>query len=489
MSDKDLRSVAILGGGITGLSAAAAFRRALPDVRVIVVDCATDKNALTDRAPFALPAIHRFHSQIGITEPDLLRTGATTYRLATRHAGLAPNGRTFYRVYGEYGLPSGSIPFHHIWARAWNADRALEFENYSPAAVLAQANIFVHPEDDLRSPLASYDYTLRLDPLRYRAVLLEVVRQLGADIIEADLLQAEHLPAGGISALRLSDGNRLEADLYLDCAGPAAPLRSLSGDEWVSAADNIPVDRLAILKQSQDALSPVDGVTHYPGGWHLVSPHGCELYGWASSNGPPTEIAHGDAVTVTISPGYRLQPWRDNVIALGDAAIQIDPMCSPNLTIAHNGIQRLLSLLPDRATNGMEQKEYNRLTTLEASRCLDFAALHYLHGLTSEPRHIPVALRNTLDHFARRGRLPFHEEDVFPPEVWIATLIALGHVPQSVDPVAMAVDGEHSETVMAQLATSLHGLSEQLPSYPDYLQHCIVAAGRPPQSSLRDITS
>jgi len=42
VSDRAIRSVAILGGGITGLSAAVAFARALPQVVITVIETAPD---------------------------------------------------------------------------------------------------------------------------------------------------------------------------------------------------------------------------------------------------------------------------------------------------------------------------------------------------------------------------------------------------------------------------------------------------------------
>ena len=109
---RTIRSICVAGAGITGLSAALAFARALPGTSVTILDIAADPAALTDRQPASLPTVHRFHRAIGLDELELVRAGAATHLLATRFDHWAASDQPWYHSFGEHGRPAGDVPFH-----------------------------------------------------------------------------------------------------------------------------------------------------------------------------------------------------------------------------------------------------------------------------------------------------------------------------------------------------------------------------------------
>ena len=485
--ERAIRTIVVLGGGIVGMSAALAFARALPRVKITLVDIPPDPSALCERLSGSLPAIGRFHAAIGLNELELVAGGIAIHRLGTRFDRWSAGGKPWYHVFGEHGLAADAVPFHQLWLRAWKAKRALPFHLYSAAAVLADANKFAHPETKAGSPLSTYHYALQLDPALYHERLVSQVANQAIDRVTGEFAGAERRDDGGVAAVRLGDGRSLEADLFIDCGGPSAPLRSALDRDFEDWSAWLPCDRLLIASSPPaPAPSPCDFATASDEGWRWSarlparSLHGLAFSSEAGSEGAlrrelASESGAGEAELIPIRRGRRPEPWKRNVLALGDAAVAVDPLQFAGLHLAQSGILRALELLPGRDCHPLELREYNRRTEQETIRVRDFLALHYLRSgrkkwkaaASAEP---PESLAHTLDQFEARGRLPFYEEESFDRQSWLAVLLGMGVLPRRIDPVALRIDPEKAASGMQRLAESLAQLPGRLPDYPDYLR-------------------
>lgn len=490
--DRAIRSVAVLGGGIVGLSAAAAFARALPGLAITVIETPPDPAALADRLPGSAAAIHLFHERIGMPEGELLRSGAATPRLALRFEHWSADGGPWLYFEGECGLAMDGLPFHQIWARARRAGRARPWHLYAAAGALAEARRFALPEQDSRSPLSTYDYALRLDPERYRAILAALADHLRVTRTAGNLAGIGRREDGGIAALNLADGRRIPADLFLDCAGPAAPLLSILDDGFEDWGESLPCDRVLLGGAPEAPPDPTDLFAALGAGWRFAAGRfaGFAYASKAAGDGKARQAfasAGGvhEAEKVTLRPGRRRQPWRHNVLALGDAAVAVDPLHWASLHLAHLGILRALELLPGRDCHPLELAEYNRRIAQETGRWRDFLALHYLRGprrgefwQEASRRRSPPDLARTLRLFESRGRLPFYEDDL-ARESWLTALLGLGLLPARTDPVAAGADPTAAEAGMGRLLARFAELPAQVPPYPDYLARLIANAPRP----------
>ncbi|MGA1799976.1 tryptophan 7-halogenase [Sphingomonas sp. 4RDLI-65] len=477
-----IRSVAILGAGIVGLSAAVAFARALPGLAITLIETPADPAALADRMPGTLPSIATFHERIGLSEADLLAAGAT-HRIATRLSDWRADGVPVIFAYGERGGPIADGAFHQHWLNARRAGKVAAFDAFSPAAVLGAADRFVHPSDDPASPLSGFGSALRLDPPRYRALLSAYARHLGIVPVAGPFAAIERRADGGVETLLLADGRRVSADLYLDCAGPAAPLRSVIDPQWEDWRAFLPVDRLLLGTAPARAVTPTDDLVAVPAGWRFETPlRDRTLVGLAyTSEQMPDSSARrtlpvGNEI-IPIAPGIRPHPWVHNVLAIGDAAVVLDPLADANLHLAQSAILRAIDLLPGRDCAPTELAEYNARTHREAARVRDFQAAHYLATeRTRGPfwksiRHLarPDSLAHTLDQFAHRGRLPFHEDESFDADDWRGLLLGLGMIPQVPDPIAAATPLETVRAALTRMAEANAALPSRLPPYPAYL--------------------
>src|SRR5690606_36785694 len=74
---------------------------------------------------------------------------------------------------------------------------------------------------------------------------------------------------------------------------------------------------------------------------------------------------------VPLAPGRAAEPWRGNVVALGDAAAHFEPLGWFNLDLAHSQLGLLLELMPGKAVDPHERSEFNRRATLMSHRIRD----------------------------------------------------------------------------------------------------------------------
>lgn len=487
-----VRQVVVAGGGLVGWSAAAALKRRLPLLSVTLVAIPPRADALADRIGTALPSITGFHEDVGLTEADTVARAGSSYRLGTSFEGWSDGLPSYVHAYGEYGGPLGAAAFHQCWLRAAREGRAAPFDSFSAAAALARAGRFAQPRDEPGSPLAGLAYGLQLNPARYLQLLRAFGRHLGVEEVPGRIADVGLRASDGfVEALRLDDGRELAADLFIDCTGPEAAIRSALDTRWEDWSRWLPCDRI-LLADAPPAADPplVDRAIAHGAGWRWESPspsrtsHGflyssnelsdskAERMLRVAANVGPSEPA------IRISAGHRPEPWLRNCVVLGDAAVAVEPLEWTNLHMAQSAIDRIVAMMPGRDCTPLELTEYNRQCTAEADRVRDFLALHYLRSRRDEPFwraaasvEPPASLAHTLRLFEERGRLPFFEEETFSRDSWLAVLIGKGVLPRRIDPLADLVAPDVAEASMRRMASSLGTLAAGLPTHGDYLRN------------------
>jgi tryptophan 7-halogenase len=430
--------VLVVGGGLTGWSAAAALKRRVPTLAVSILPLAPPPDALADRIATTLPSILGFHADLGIGLGDgVVRTGSI-YCLGTLYRDWVEGLPDYVHAHGAHGEPVDGVSFHHLWARAARDDAVAPFDAFSPAAVMARAGRFVLPSAD--GILGAHGFGLTLDLPRYLGMLKAFAQHVGVDTLEGALAKVDRAADGSVAGVVLTDGTRVTADLYCDCSGPSALLHHLLGSAREPWQHWLPCDRLVLDETGPgDDAAPLACVTATAHGWRWTS---------ATQRGAVYCAAHGvpDGAAIAFEAGAALEPWRHNVVAIGDAAVTIEPLEWSNLHLAHSAIDRLISMLPAGAPHPLEAAEYNRQALAEARRVRDFVLLHYVTARRGGAfwqdvagTALPDSLAHTLRLFRERGRLPFYEEETFDRDGWLSVLFGQGVLPRRIDPLADAV--------------------------------------------------
>ena len=485
-----IERVVVAGGGLVGWSAAAALKRRMPHLSVTLIDLPPPPDALADRGSATLPSITGFHSDLGLGETDTVLRAGSSFRLGTHFEGWAQNPHGYVHAYGAHGHPLAGTSFHLHWIRAAAAGAYEPFDAHSAAAAIGRADRFSHPVDAAPSPMGGYEYGLFIDPLHYRRLLRAFGRHVG---VEEQAGPVAHVKVRGsdgfIEEIELAEGRTITGDLFVDCTGPRADIRSAVDDTFEEWKHWLPCDRILLVDGPAPAELPVlDRALAVRAGWSwkMASPAGAsagivydsshlsdgDAAQWLTSTGlggPPERLP--------LRQGRRPTPWLRNCIVLGDAAVALEPLEWTNLHLAHSAIDRLVSMMPGRACAPVELAEYNRQVTAETERVRDFLLLHYLcadrpsEAFWDERRLVvpPPSLGHTLSLFRERGRLPYYEEETFSRDSWLAVLLGQGMLPQRIDPLTDAMAADAAAEAMAQIRTNVAAMAAVLPTHSAYL--------------------
>lgn len=465
LSDTPVRSVAVVGGGIVGWSAAVALRRRVPDLAVTIVDSPPPPDALADRIPHTLPSTIGFHDDLGLREEDAVIRAGAAWRLGTLFEDWVEGAAPYIHAYGGYGRPFGTASFHQHWVRAALAGTAAPFDAHAPAAMLARAGRFASPAQAADPLLGGIQPGLVLDIDRYRTMLVAFARHLGVTV-HAGAVAAVRLRGEDafVEQLVLDDGGTVTADLVIDASGPSAVVRAALDGEWEEWRRWLRCDRLLTAEGDSEALAPLDRVTASRASWRWrTAAPGRTLHGICYAGDAQTDAAAlaelelagatTAAMPVSFHQGTRPRPWVGNCVAIGDAATVIEPLDFTNLHLAHSAIDRIVAMLPGRTCHPVELAEYNRQASAEVVRVRDFVLSHYATArrpgpFWQPPEALPESLARTLRLFAERGRLPFFEEETFARDDWLAVLLGQGLLPRRVDPLIDVTAPAESDRAM-----------------------------------------
>lgn len=457
MNDHRISTIAVVGDGIAGWSAAAALARRVPNVAVALVPVADLRPGMVDLCGGAAPSIGEFHRDIGLDERDVVaRTGAA-FRLGTRFTGWS--GADFVHAYGPAGRSIDGVSFASLWPRAGDIGA---YDGFLPGAALARAGRFAPSDAGI---LGGHAHGLQLDMPVYRRFVEAYARHLGVRVAASGLADAD-IAGERVTALRLDDGGRLIADLYVDATGAEARLIGAMADEWEDWSTWLPCTALTqTCAPAEPALPPMETVEALSDGWRLTA--------YLPSRTEVTVV--GREGEHRFAAGRRARAWIGNVVAIGEAHCVVEPMEGAPLHLLHTQIDRLIASLPDRDFADVELAYYNRETNAEADRLRDFLILPYALADRPEPfwraarADLPPLLAETLALFRERGRLPVRDGESFDRDSWCAMLYGSGVVPRRVDALASRVDPATARAAMVAFRADLDAAVVAAPTHREYL--------------------
>ncbi len=485
MTQRTIKRIAIVGGGGVGWTLAAILARGLKQQPIAIQVIETPQVDTMEAAESSSPNIVPLLNILGVHESHMMSGSSAGFKLGTRYRH--GDGGDFVVPFGEVGKPSPFGGFEQRLARAWLADaEQAPYDAFSLAATAARHSRFARPVPDPASILSTLAYGLNLDGEGYAGVVQGLASALGVSALAGDIRDVVLDSASGfISAVVLTDGRQLEADLWVDATGSRARLiqdalqvKFHSWQRW------LPCDRLLTWKiPSDQPPAPMDTLAPEGAGWlHQVPLRGSlactRLYHSEHvTDGESADPLRNGAEPQVITPGYRSAPWTGNCVAVGAAAGSPLPMAISHLQLAQAAAIRLLDLLPFGGPMAPNASLYNRITLGELERIRDFHIAHYHLAATpanafwrrAKSEELPESLAHSLELFRYRGRVAFYEHDVIKPQIWTAFLLGMGIKPKHYDPVLNSEPMEQGLQLNKRILAAVAHTAASLPTHAEML--------------------
>jgi len=495
MNDRRIRSVAVVGGGTAGWMAAAALAKSLAGmgVRLRLIESAQVNPVGVGEA--TIPPIMDFIRQLGIDEGDLVREIRATYKLGIGYREWTRPGHFYFHPFGPAGPGMGDIPFQAYWLKMLLEGKAGRLEEYSIQAMAALRGRFARPVHAPNTPRNKLTYALHFDAGHFARYLRRYAEARGVLRTEGHVRQVSVRDTDGfLDSLTLESGERIGADLFVDCSGfqgllIEGALRTGYQDwsEW------LPCDRAMIVHSERAAPPhPCTLVSGREAGWQWQIPlqhrdGNGYIYGSGFSSDDAARAlllrnlsgrALSEPAALRFRPGRRKAAWNRNVVALGLAAGFLEPLEATSIHLIQRGIAMLLKFFPDRDFAAADIERYNRILESEFSRVRDFLLLHYSQTERTDAfwrhcRDMPLteSLREKIELFRSHGRILRDEAETFPVLSWLSVMVGQNIIPHRHDPLVDALDPRRIQTRLEELQAAVRDSVDAMPAHWDFIRN------------------
>jgi len=475
-SDNRIKRIAIVGGGTAGWIAASVLARALPNYDCAITVIESPDIGTVGVGEATIPPILDLLQFLGIDQADFVRHTGATYKLGIKFIDWFKTGHSYWHPFGAFGTSINRRPFFHAWHKAKADGLNPQFNDFSLCAALGDAGKFRYPDQSQPGPPAGLRYALHFDAGRVAVYLRAYAERLGVTRLERNVAKATQREDGFLDELVFTDGERLGADLFIDCSG----FRGLLIEQalhtgYLDWTNNLPCDRaVAMPTEMTSPRAPYTRATARPAGWQWRIPlqeRAGNGYVYASAH-----ISDQDALDDLISQvgekalaeprflrfttGRRRLLWNRNCIALGLSSGFLEPLESTSIHLAISGVYNLLEHFPDKRFDQANIDSYNAELIHELEHVRDFIILHYcLTQRDDAPlwwhcrsMTLPDSLAERIERYKATGRVRPKPGELFTDLSWFYIFEGMGVRPDAYDPLMDVVSTGRVANIMAGLA-------------------------------------
>ena len=493
-ADNPIRRVLIVGGGTAGWMAAAALTRVMRNGVTQVTLIESEEIGTVGVGEATIPPIANFNGLLGIDEADFMRRTQATFKLGIEFVDWDRIGHRYMHPFGAFGVDMEGIKFHQHWLRARAGGDPSSLWDYSLCNVAAKTERFTRAAPGDRSIVSAMTHAYHFDAGLYAAYLRSLAEARGVVRREGRITEVLLRPDDGfVEAVRTADGERIEADLFIDCSG----FRGLIIEEALHAGYEdwthwLPCDRaLAVPSQSMAPPTPYTRSTAGSAGWrwriplqHRVGNGYVYSSAHLSDEAAREELLAGldgpalaDPRPLRFTTGRRRSQWVKNCVALGLSSGFLEPLESTSIHLIQSGVSKLMAMFPDATFDPCLVAEYNRLSRIQFEQVRDFIILHYKASRRDDTAfwrqvrdmEVPETLARRMELFRSSGRFFRYEDELFAEASWIAVMLGQGIEPAVHDPLA---DGMDLDIVRKRLGGLRHIIREtagQMPTHQAYI--------------------
>jgi len=393
-----LRKVLIVGGGSAGWMAASYLNAALNRGENQRADVALIESPDVPRigvGEATIPNINHLLAVIGIDEREFMKAVDGTFKQSIRYVNWVRNDDHYHHPFSRFNV----VPIDYS-SREWlMSDRSIPFmETVSAQPLICELGLSPKPLGDqpFQTPLR---YAFHMNALKFADYLTEHSTARGVQHYVDHVVDVDMKDNGHIAAVRTRGGERIEADLFIDCTG----FRALLIEQQLGVGF---VDCSQWLLCNRATTMHVDYEQHYPGyvrpytqatalssGWVWEIPlqttrslgyvHSSDFISEddAEAELRAFEGSHTESMstrTINFKVGRRERVWQGNCIAIGLAGGFIEPLESTGLYLSDLASVMLAEHFPN-TEDDYEAMAFrvNRILANRFHEILDFINMHY----------------------------------------------------------------------------------------------------------------
>jgi len=493
VTQNPIRDILIVGGGTAGWMAAATLARLLPKGQAKVRLIESDEIGIIGVGEATVPLVQIFNGMLGIDEREFIRETQGSFKLGIEFVDWGEIGNRHFHGFGDYGEFIDGIAPHHYWMKLRELGDPAPLADYSFPTVLAQKNRFA-PSPTGGKEAEFYKYAYHFDASLYARYLRRYAEARGVERIEGRIVDVVLRGEDGfVDAVTTANGQRIEADLFIDCSGFRGLLieqaMHTGYEDW---SKWLPCDRaVAVPCESAAELTPYTRSTAREAGWQWRIPLQHRTgngYVYSSAHLGDDEAsdvllanldgkALADPRLLRFTGGHRKKFWSKNVVASGLASGFLEPLESTSIMLIQTGIARLIEMFPSRDFDPILEEEYNRMCIREYEKVRDFIILHYCLSRRTDSEmwryvanmELPDSLRRKIEIFEARGIVPLEGDESFHEPSWVAILVGQGHLPKRYDPMVDRLDTERLKAGMRHRRETIARLSDRVPLHSEFV--------------------
>jgi hypothetical protein len=407
---KPIKRIIIAGGGSSGWMSAAMLSKQFPEMEIALIE--SPDIPIIGVGESTLGTINQYLGLLGIKDEDWMEYCNATYKLAIKFTDFYEQGKSFYYPFGLKDLQNTQQG-----ATDWYVKKTLHPETdnndfyeslYSSMPMIYQSKIFDNKEGQLpgfswRNDSAYHmDATLFGEFLKEKICIPNGVVHISATI--EGVLQEED---GYVAGLKLSNGDIVDADLYVDCTGfKSILLEQTMGVEFESYSPHLPnnyawVTHIPYVHKERE-MENVTNCTAIENGWVWNIP----LYDRIGSGyvfcdkfiskeealeeykrhlNSDKMVVHNPARSqflefrlIEIKNGVHDKAWEKNVVGVGLSYAFVEPLESTGLLSVQEMLLKLCETLHNKQVNKIHIDHFNYITHYVMDSFRNFVTYHYV---------------------------------------------------------------------------------------------------------------
>ena len=408
--NKVINKIIIVGGGSAGWMSAAVLIKAFPNKEIVVIE--SPKFPTIGVGESTLVAIRNFCKFLDVNEKDFMSFTDASYKLAIRFTDFydKDSGSFFYSFGDPYveGTRQGIRDW--LWRKAIEPTTPIHdyVRTYFPQSAMFDSNKYsTNQHNRFNNFIPENDVAYHFDAIKFGQWLKETYcLPRGVTLVQNTVVNTT-TNKDGVDELILESGEKITADLFIDCSGfKSMLLEGALGVPFTSYADILPNNKAWACQvpyvDQEIEMQNFTGCTAIGNGWCWNTPVWSRIgTGYVYSD---KHITDNEALAefkdylcsdkmaiprtkdqleslafrqVPFRVGIHEKLWEKNVVAIGLSAGFIEPLESNGLYSVHEFLFKLLKCLQRKTTTQWDRDVFNTACIGMFRNFAEFVALHY----------------------------------------------------------------------------------------------------------------